>query len=63
MYLKVDDNTKDDNCGQKVHEIWQVLAIEGLTKTAYFVLSRCQEMEKCNNGTFKFRSYNQQLNL
>lgn len=64
MYLKVDYNTKDDNCCQKVHKIWQVLAIEGFTKASYFVLSCCQEMEKCDNGTFKFRSYNhKQLNL
>lgn len=55
--LEVYDNSKDNNRGQKVHQVWEVLAIECLTKSSDFVLPRRKKMKQCNNGAFKFRPY------
>ena len=52
--LEVDHNCKDQNSGQQVHQIGQILAVEGLAKSAHFVLAGSQQVEEGNDSTFKF---------
>lgn len=54
VYLEVYDYSKDEDCGEKVHQVGQVLSVEGFTESADLVLSGCQQVEQCNDSTFEF---------
>merc|ERR1719348_331317 len=51
--LEVDDNAKDEHCGAKVHQVGQILAVESLTQGTHLVLSCCEKVEECNDGSLK----------
>ena len=58
-YLEIDDDGENEDCGQQVHEVGQVLSVECLTQGTHFVLSSGQQMEKGNDGTLKLRTWEQ----
>jgi len=49
--LEIYDNRKDQNGGQKVHQVGQVLAVESFTESANLVLTGSQQVEKGNHST------------
>ena len=51
--LEVDDDQENDNSGQKVHQVGQVGAVEGLVQSADLVGFSGQKMEKCNDGSLE----------
>jgi hypothetical protein len=55
-HLEIDDNGKDKDGSNQIHEVGEILAVEGLTKGSYFVCACGQQMEQCNDGSFKFHS-------
>lgn len=53
-HLEIDDHCKDKDGGNQIHEIGEVLAVEGLSKGSDLVSACGQQMKQCNDGTFKF---------
>ena len=51
--MEVDDDQENDNSGQKVHQVGQVGAVEGLVQSADLVGFSGQKMEKCNDGSLE----------
>lgn len=54
--LEVYDYSKDEDGGQEVHQVGEVLTVEGLAQAANLVLTCCEQVEKSDNGTFEFGS-------
>lgn len=54
--LEVDDGSEDDECSQKVHNVGQVLAVEGLTQSTLLVGPGQQEVEESDDGAFELRA-------
>ena len=52
-HLEVDDDGKDEDGGQQVHEVGQVLAVEGLAQGAHLVLARGQQVEQGDDGALE----------
>lgn len=52
--LEVNDHGKDKDGGEQVHEIGQVLPVEGFSQGADFVRPSGQQVEESNDGSFKF---------
>ncbi len=52
--LEVDDNGKDQNGCHDVHQVGEVLAVEGLSQSANLVGSRGQQVEQRNDCSFEF---------
>ena len=59
--LEVYDDGEDQNGGQEVHEVGEVLTVEGLTQTPHLVLSGGQQVEEGNHCTFKLRACKQHM--
>lgn len=53
-YLEVYHYSKDKYCGDEVHEVGQVLSVEGLSQSAHFVRAGGQQVEKSNDCALKF---------
>lgn len=53
-YLEVYHYSKDEYCGDEVHEVGQVLSVEGLSQSTHFVRASGQQVEKSNDRSFKF---------
>ena len=51
--LEVDDETKDEDGRQKVGDVGQVLAVEGLLERANLILLGDEEVEHRNHGTLE----------
>lgn len=51
--LQVDNDSKDRDSGNEVHDIWQPLAPQGLLQRTAFVVPGQKEVEECNKGTLK----------
>ena len=51
--LEVYDDSKDEDCGQQIHQVGQVLAVESLAESSNLVLTSSQKVEQGNNGTFE----------
>lgn len=49
--LEVDDSGEDDESGQQVHNVGEVLSVEGLLQSALLVGPSHEQVEKGNNGT------------
>lgn len=56
-HLKVYDHCKNKDCGNKVHEIRQVLSVEGLSQGAHLVRAGGQEMKESNDGPLKLSTW------
>ena len=57
--LEVDDDGKHQHCGQQVHQVRQVLAVESLAEATHFILTSGQQMKQSDHGSLKLRSYKQ----
>lgn len=53
-YLKVYDDSKDEHCGDQVHEVGQVLSVEGFPQSSHFVRPSGQKMEESDDGSLEF---------
>ena len=51
--LEVYDYTKDEDSGEEVHEVGQVLAVEGLSQGAHLVCPCGQQVEESNDSPLK----------
>ena len=51
--LEVDDGNKDEDGGQEVHDVGEVLAVEGLLESTLLVGPGHQKVEQSNDGTLK----------
>jgi hypothetical protein len=51
--LKINDNTKDHDSGEQIHNIGQVLAIECFPQCQCLVWPGDEEMNKRDDGAFK----------
>lgn len=58
-HLEVDDNGEDKDGGHQVHQVGQVLPVEGLTQGAHLVISRGQQVEEGNDGSLKLSACKQ----
>lgn len=52
-YLEVDDDGKDEHGGEEVHQVGQVLAVEGFAQRSHLIVTSGQEMEEGNDATFE----------
>ncbi len=52
--LEVYDHTENENSCQQIHQIWEVLSVEGFSESSDFVSTGGKEMEQCDNSTLKF---------
>lgn len=55
--LKIYNHGKDKDGSDKVHEVGQVLPVEGLSQSSYFVSTSSQQVEKSNNSTLKLSAW------
>lgn len=51
--LEVDDNAKDENGGQQVHDVGEVLAVEGLLQGTGLVGAGEEQVEESDQGTLE----------
>lgn len=56
-HLEIDDNSKDEDGGDQVHEVGEILAVERLSKGSDLVCAGGQQVEQRNDGAFKFHPY------
>jgi len=54
--LEVDDDGKNNNHQEQAHDVRKPLLPEGLMQRTTFIMPREQEVEQCNDGTFKLIS-------
>ena len=52
-YLEVDHYTKDEDCGEEIHQVGKVLPVEGLPEGPDLVLPRGEEVEQRDHGALK----------
>ena len=55
-HLEVYDHTEDEDGGHEVHEVGQVLPVEGLPQSPDLVLPGGEQMEQSNQSTLKLSS-------
>lgn len=56
-HLKVYHYSKDKYCSDEVHEVGQVLSVEGLSQSTHFVCPSRQQVEKRNDCSLKLCAY------
>ena len=49
-HLEVDDYTEDEDGGEEIHEVGEVLPVEGLSQGPDLVLARGEEVEQRDDG-------------
>ena len=54
--MQIDDSAEDDDGSQQVHDVGQILAIEGLTECKLLVRPGDEKMHKCNDRALELRS-------
>lgn len=54
--LEIDDGGEDNESSQKVHDVWEVLAVESLLKSTLLVWPGEEEMEQGDNSTLELWS-------
>ena len=54
--LEVDHHTEDEDGGEQVHQVGQVLSVESFPQSSHLVLSRGQEMEESNHCSLELSS-------
>lgn len=60
-YLKVYDDSKDEHCGDQVHEVGQVLPVEGFPQSSHFVRPSGQKMEESDDGSLEFCAWERKI--
>ena len=50
IYLEVDDYTEDEDGGEEIHEVGEVLPVEGLSQGPDLVLAGGEEVEQRDDG-------------
>ena len=55
-YLEVYDDAEDEDGGHEVHEVGQVLPVEGLSQGPHLVLAGGQQVEEGNHSTLELGS-------
>lgn len=53
-HLEVYDYSKDEDSGQQVHQVGQILAVEGLTQSTDLVLPGGQKVEQGDDCSLEF---------
>lgn len=53
-HLEVYDDSKDEHRGDQVHEVGQVLPVEGFPQSSHFVRPSGQKMEESDDGSLEF---------
>ena len=53
-YLEVNDDQDDNDCGYQVGDVRRVLPIECLLDSVKLIRLGQEEVEKCDDGSFKF---------
>lgn len=56
-HLEVYDHCKNKDCGDEVHEVRQVLPVEGLSEGSHFVRAGGQEMKESNDGSLELSTW------
>lgn len=56
-HLEVYDHCKNKDCGDEVHEIWQVLPVEGLSEGAHLIRACGQQMKQCDDSSLKLSTW------
>ena len=56
-HLEVYDHCKHKDSGDEVHEVRQVLSVEGFSQGAHLVRAGGQQMEESNDGSLKLRTW------
>lgn len=56
-HLKVYHYSKDKYCGDEVHEVGQVLSVEGLSQSTHFVCPSGQQVEECDDRSLELCAY------
>lgn len=59
-HLKVYDDSKDEHCGDQVHEVGQVLSVEGFPQRSHFVRASGQKMEESDDGSLEFCAWDRE---
>lgn len=54
--LQVDDGSEDGNGGQQVHDVGEVLSVEGLLQSALLVGAGHEQVEEGDDGTLELRA-------
>ena len=54
-YLEVDDDGEDEDGGEQVHQVGQVLSVEGFAKGAHLVVSGGDEVEESDDRPLELR--------
>ncbi len=54
--LEINNNKENKDSREQVHQIREVLAVKCFLQSADLVRARQHQMDKCNQGTFEFRS-------
>lgn len=55
--MEVDYYEEDSYGGHEVHQVREVLSVEGLTEPSYFVSTCSQEMEECNDCSLELCTF------
>lgn len=56
-HLEVYDHCKNEDGGDEVHEIWQVLPVEGLSEGAHLICACGQQVKQGNDGSLKLSAW------
>ena len=51
--LKVDDDDENQHGRQQIHQVWQILTVEGFAEAAHFVRPRGQKVEQGDDRTLE----------
>ena len=60
-HLEVDDDCENEDGGHQVHQVGQVLAVEGLAQTTHLILSHREKVEEGDHRSLKLRSCRSQV--
>lgn len=61
-HLEVYDHCKNEDGGDEVHEIWQVLPVEGLSEGAHLICACGQQVKQGNDGSLKLSAWKNHSN-
>lgn len=56
-YLEVYDHCENEDGGDEVHEVWQVLPVEGLSEGAHLISASGQQVKQSDDGSLKLSAW------
>lgn len=56
-HLEVYDHCKNKDGGDEVHEVWQVLPVEGLSEGAHLISASGQQVKQSDDGSLKLSAW------